>query len=199
MPPMPSRNARGKDNNRRTDMPGTHRMTAGEPEQRRKIPRRLRLDVVREAGDWAAFEPVEAAVDEIAAALDCSNFLNLPNVAEACIALSNDAAVRGLNREYRGLDKTTNVLSFAAAAPGAPQPAEQLGDIVLAVETVTREASEAAIPPRHHFQHLVLHGILHLLGYDHEEEEQAAEMERTEIKILASLGIADPYRDEEAA
>jgi probable rRNA maturation factor len=126
--------------------------------------------------------------------------------AEACVVLANDAMVRSLNRDYRGKDAPTNVLSFPFQAPAvavrsddtereAVEPAEprHLGDVVLAAETVGREADAQGIPPLHHLQHLVVHGLLHLLGFDHDTEPQAETMEGLEVEILATLGVPDPY------
>jgi probable rRNA maturation factor len=110
------------------------------------------------------------------------------------IALSGDAKVQELNRTWRQQDKPTNVLSFPhPPAPGVPKTALHLGDVVLARETVLREAKELSIPVAHHLQHLVLHGVLHLLGYDHDQNEAAERMERLETEILAGIGIANPY------
>jgi len=105
---------------------------------------------------------------------------------EICIVLAGDAGVRKLNREWRGKDKPTNVLSFAGTPP-------LLGDIVLARQTVLREARDRAKPVAHHIVHLVVHGCLHLLGYDHEEEKEARRMEKMEINLLEQLGIPNPY------
>lgn len=114
----------------------------------------------------------------------------------ANLMLSTDARVRILNLQYRGLDKPTNVLSFPSAAPPPrTRTAEphHLGDLILARETLVREAADLRISPSDHFRHLVLHGLLHLLGYDHETDEDAEEMEALETRILATLGVADPY------
>ncbi|MBV9835478.1 MAG: rRNA maturation RNase YbeY [Alphaproteobacteria bacterium] len=114
----------------------------------------------------------------------------LPDRVSLAIALDNDAAVRRLNRTYRGYDKPTNVLSF----PAAKGDGQSLGDIVLARQTVLREAREQGKRPADHLTHLVMHGTLHLLGYDHEQgERQARRMERLETRLLAAMGIADPY------
>ena len=106
-----------------------------------------------------------------------------------CIVLSNDAELRRLNRDWRGKDRPTNVLSFPAG-----DDAHSRGDVILACETVLREARRQQKQPRHHMSHLVVHGVLHLLGYDHEVAGEARLMEGLERKVLARLGIADPYR-----
>jgi probable rRNA maturation factor len=110
------------------------------------------------------------------------------------IALIDDRAMRRLNRHFRGKDRSTNVLSFPAATekPGGRRRA--LGDIALAFGTVRREAREQRKSVADHAAHLMVHGMLHLLGYDHESEKQANRMESLERKALAALGIGDPYR-----
>lgn len=115
-------------------------------------------------------------------------------VTEVSVVLTDDAEQRELNRQWRGFDKSTNVLSFPQIEPFAPVSG-LLGDITLARETVEKEAEEMGISFEAHFTHLVVHGFLHLLGYDHIEEEDAEEMEGLETDILATLGIADPYAD----
>jgi probable rRNA maturation factor len=147
----------------------------------------LRIDIVEEAGDWNGFDAARvcgSVCREVTA--------GLPRIqGVAVLVLADDATVRDLNRRFRGKDKPTNVLSFpsgAAAAPGA-----YLGDIVLAIETLAREADEQGTRRSHHFAHLAVHGLLHLLGYDHDSDADAERMEREEARILAGLGIADPY------
>lgn len=112
-----------------------------------------------------------------------------------CIVLSDDAEQRELNRTYRGKDAPTNVLAFPlgdAAPAGAPV---LLGDVVLAFETVAREAAEQEKPLADHLRHLVVHGVLHLCGFDHENDTDAVIMEAREVEILRGLGVPDPYRD----
>ncbi len=114
------------------------------------------------------------------------------------VILTDDAEQRELNRTYRGKDAPTNVLSFAIADPAvAPPPGAPilLGDVVLACETIAREAAEQNKPLPDHLRHLVVHGVLHLLGLDHQSEADAAIMETREVEILARLGVPTPYRD----
>jgi probable rRNA maturation factor len=119
------------------------------------------------------------------------------------LILTDDAEQRGLNRTYRGRDAATNVLAFAladlAAAPAtSPSPAGApvlLGDVVLALATVEREAAEQQKPLCDHLRHLVVHGVLHLLGFDHRNPAEAAAMEAREVEVLKTLGVPDPYRD----
>jgi len=117
--------------------------------------------------------------------------------AEVSIVLGDDALVRELNRDFRGQDKATNVLSFPASKPDdAPPPAGEvilLGDIIVAFETIAAEAEGQGKSLADHFCHLVVHGMLHLLGHDHEADDMAKTMEALEINILAGLDIANPY------
>ena len=116
------------------------------------------------------------------------------------LVLADDAAVQELNKEWRDKDSPTNVLSFPAYdddQPALPEGAPLLlGDIILAYETCVFEAERDQISLDHHLVHLVIHGVLHLLGYDHMDETEAEEMETAEIAILAQLNIANPYKDE---
>jgi probable rRNA maturation factor len=126
-------------------------------------------------------------------------------VVEAALTLADDALSRELNHRYRGQDKPTNVLSFSGAdgPGGAGQLGEGLplilgpplilGDVVIARQTTVREAGEQGKPLQDHLRHLVVHGMLHLLGYDHQQATAAEEMERLEVEILATLGVPDPY------
>lgn len=105
------------------------------------------------------------------------------------LLLTDDETVRGLNVRFRSQDKPTNVLSF----PAPQNPERFLGDIALAYGVCAREALEQGKPLKNHLQHLVAHGVFHLLGYDHESDAQAEEMEGLERAVLAGLGIPDPY------
>jgi probable rRNA maturation factor len=120
---------------------------------------------------------------------------------EISIVLADDGTVQALNRDWRGQDKPTNVLSFAAldddeAPPAPPGMPVLLGDVVLALETCRREADAQKKSLAHHTAHLVVHGVLHLLGWDHEDDDvEADEMEDLETRVLATFGIADPYAE----
>jgi probable rRNA maturation factor len=148
-------------------------------------PQRLSLDIVIEDEGWSALGDVEAWVMAAAAVAPVPG----SRPAAAVLALDTDAAVRRLNRAYRGIDKPTNVLSFPSGDPSG----EHLGDIIFARQTVVREAADLGIPVAHHIQHLTVHGLLHLLGYDHETDTDAAAMEALETRLLARLGVPDPY------
>ena len=116
---------------------------------------------------------------------------------ELAISLADDAVQQRLNRDWRGVDQPTNVLAFPAWNPDTPIPPGApvlLGDVVLAFETAARESDEQGKPLSDHLSHLVVHGVLHLLGYDHATEAEAVAMESLEASILASLGVPNPYR-----
>ena len=159
--------------------------------------RPLIVDYVAEAGDWSALGNIEVVLAPVLAAVSGRTELAKFMPAEACVAFTDDAAMRRLNGHFRGKDKPTNVLSFPSGMPAVVGARRNLGDIVLGAETVVREAAEQAVTPADHLRHLVLHGLLHLMGYDHETDNDAVIMEALEIAILAGLGIANPY--EEAA
>jgi probable rRNA maturation factor len=149
------------------------------------------IEVVIEAGDWASLEASsELAQTAILAAARESRIALAAN-AEISVVLCGDAFIRALNRKWRGHDQPTNVLSFPSG--GNPASAPLLGDIVVAFETASREASEAGKLLRDHVAHLLVHGFLHLIGHDHEEAAEAEVMEALERASLARLGIADPY------
>ena len=116
---------------------------------------------------------------------------------DVSLCLADDAALRALNLRWRGLDKPTNVLSFPAPQPGRRRgDPTTLGDIALAYETLAREAEDLGIPLVDHYRHLLAHGFLHLIGYDHETDAEAERMEALETRILTRLGVGDPYARE---
>jgi probable rRNA maturation factor len=155
------------------------------------------VDIALPCPAWLGECPNTAALAEEAAlrALRCAK---APDAAVVDITLADDAAQRELNRAWRDDDAPTNVLAFPAADPALRPPTGApllLGDVVLAFETVRREAAEQEKPLADHLRHLVVHGVLHLLGYNHENAMDAATMEAREIAILAELGVPNPYRD----
>ena len=155
------------------------------------------VDVVVDADGWPPEEDlvalVEAAVAAAAARADVGD-----GDAELVVAFSDDARVRELNRDFRGKDSATNVLSFPAPAGVSGPGPRLLGDVVLARETVVAEAAAEGRPVENHVRHLVVHGFLHLVGYDHETDQEAERMERLETEVLALLGVPDPYGSTEA-
>ena len=171
------------------DAPGGACESEPDPEP----PLRLHLDIVHDAGDWGAFPQFETALRRAAAALERHPATRLAS-SHACVALSSADVVRRLNREFRGHDKATNVLSFPAPQLRSTAEPTRLGDVVLAAEVILAEAAEAGVPPVHHLQHLLVHGLLHLAGHAHDTDAEATEMERLEVEILSRIGVADPYR-----
>ena len=149
----------------------------------------MNVDIEIETAEWQQLPELhELAESALAVAL------GLDEKRSVSLLFTSDEEVRKVNQQWRGFDKPTNVLSFPAAPHPVPEgEVAHLGDLVLAWQTVKREAEEAGKPVQHHITHLVVHGALHLLGYDHETDEEANEMESKERVILASLGIADPY------
>ena len=121
--------------------------------------------------------------------------------AELAVMLTDDAGIRTLNSNWRGIDKATNVLSFPALQPTGPRDHDDaprmLGDIAIAYETMRRESDDERKPFADHLSHLAVHGFLHLIGYDHENDVDAEAMETLEQEILAQLGIPDPYAERE--
>ena len=144
------------------------------------------IDVSIEAGAWPDPEAIKAlAARAVAAAAGAAGRPVAGR--ELSLVLTDDAAMRRLNAQWRSRDRATNVLSF-------PQPqGPLLGDIVLGCETVAGEAALADKPLEHHIAHLVVHGFLHLLGYDHETDAEAERMEELERVALAKIGVSDPY------
>jgi probable rRNA maturation factor len=151
-----------------------------------QAPTRTAIDVLVQSPLWdkelAATETVERAIALAASQIDAPE-------GEVAVMLADDETIRVLNRDWRKIDQPTNVLSFPA--PGGASG--MLGDIVIAYETLARESADENKALLHHLAHLSVHGFLHLMGYDHQNDSEAEAMERLETAILARLGIADPY------
>ena len=165
----------------------------------------MTLDIVLDADpDWDSSNWQALAEQAAAAAIAESAFPALaagPRAVELSMRLAGDDEVHSLNRQWRGKDKPTNVLSFPMAeaaelhGAGEPGPELMLGDIILARGVCAAEAAAKDIPLDRHAAHLMVHGTLHLLGYDHQDDAAATDMEARETRALARLGIADPYGD----
>lgn len=160
------------------------------------------IDVASTCADWSRLCPGAESLSRRAAYVALKRASSAMPVwqkgLELAIVFADVSLQRRLNREHRGVDAPTNVLAFPAWDPEMRVPADApvlLGDVVLALETVAREASEQDKPIADHLRHLVVHGVLHLLGYDHMTPTQAAVMEALERSILVELGVPDPYRD----
>jgi probable rRNA maturation factor len=174
------------------------------PRRARRVPR---IDVAEQCADWAAAVPRARALSRraaLAALAAVPPSLSGDAEPELSLVLGDDALMRRLNREWRRKDAPTNVLAFPAQdfVAGAPATAREgkvagapllLGDVVLGFETVQREATAQGKALADHLAHLVVHGVLHLLGFDHETLTDAARMEGLERRVLAGMGIADPY------
>ncbi|PLX38067.1 MAG: rRNA maturation RNase YbeY [Hyphomicrobiales bacterium] len=151
------------------------------------------IAVTIEAAGWPDEARLEALIAQAASvAVDLADLEAHPG-SELSVVFTDDAAIRVLNRDYRGKDKATNVLSFPLDVDEDGIAGPLIGDIILARETLEREAGEQGVTFEAHLTHLIVHGVLHLFGYDHETDDDAEEMEGREIAILAALGIADPY------
>ena len=162
----------------------------------------MSIDIVMEDERWA-----EAGLETLAARATEATLAHLgldPAAWEIVLLACGDDRIAALNADFRGRPRPTNVLSWpsreraaavAGETPAPPSPAggPELGDIAIAFETCDYEAAEAGLPFDHHVTHLLVHGTLHLLGYDHERDGDAELMERIEVEVLASLGIPNPY------
>jgi probable rRNA maturation factor len=155
-------------------------------------------EVLVVADCWQAAPWAEAAIHR-AVAVAASMVDAEVGDAELAVMLTDDAGIRTLNNNWRGIDKPTNVLSFPALQPTGPRrdgdPPRMLGDIAIAYQTTRREADDEGKPFDHHLSHLAVHGFLHLLGYDHDNDDDAGTMETLETRILAELDIPDPHAD----
>ncbi len=155
------------------------------------------VEVSVECELWAALPNAENLAAQAIDKARKVTKIKLHKDAEVSVLLVDDARIRSLNAQWRSIDKATNVLSFPASAPGKLASNPLLGDIVMAFETMQREARDEGKSLANHFSHLVVHGFLHLIGYDHENEGDAETMEALEIKVLAGLKIANPYSETE--
>ncbi len=156
----------------------------------------ITVDIEIEDEAWTtAAEDIEALVWRAAqAVLDAHEDIEGQGIV---ILLTDDDSVQALNRDFRQKDYATNVLSFPSPQNPEANPEGQIGDIALAYGVCAREAQEQGKPLAHHLQHLVAHGVLHLLGYDHEGDDEAEAMEALEREILAGLDVPDPYASDE--
>lgn len=145
------------------------------------------VEILVQSHLWDAEPKAERTVREAIA--EAASLLSTSG-GEVSIVLTDDSAVRSLNRQWRGIDKPTNVLSFPAATVG---PDKMLGDIAIAYETLKRECDDEDRLFLHHLAHLAVHGFLHLVGYDHQTEAQADAMEGLESKIMTRMNMPDPY------
>jgi probable rRNA maturation factor len=153
----------------------------------------LTADIVITADCWQA-EPGAEDIVQRAIGAAAGAAPERTGRAELAVMLTDDAGIRALNHDWRGIDGPTNVLSFPSSAlPDNGGQPRALGDIAIAYETTRREALDENKPFRHHLSHLAVHGFLHLIGYDHETDDDAATMEELERRILARLDIPDPY------
>ena len=155
-------------------------------------------EVLVVADCWQAEPGAEAAIQRAVAV--AAEMVNADTgAAELAVMLTDDAGIQTLNRNWRGIDKPTNVLSFPALPPTGPRGGDNaprmLGDIAISYETTRNEADDEQKPFDHHLSHLAVHGFLHLIGYDHEKDDDAEAMEALEQEILAQLGIPDPYAE----
>ncbi|WP_374575009.1 rRNA maturation RNase YbeY [Phenylobacterium sp.] len=152
------------------------------------------IDIEIEDEGWTAALPDAAAVALAAAEAALAGLPEgLDGPVDVAVLLTDDETVAELNERFRGKAGPTNVLSF----PAPDNPQAHLGDIALALGVCLREADEQAKPLKHHLQHLVVHGVLHLVGYDHMTDAEAVEMEGLERVVLAGLGTPDPYAVEQ--
>jgi probable rRNA maturation factor len=154
---------------------------------------KVSLDISMSSRLWRGLPRARAVARETIAAAADESGERLHEDVEVSLCLADDATLQALNSRWRGIDKPTNVLSFPSAPAGPLAGASPLGDIALAYETLEREAENLGVPLADHYRHLLAHGFLHLIGYDHEADAEAERMESLETRILARLGAADPY------
>ncbi len=154
----------------------------------------LMIEVALEDERWLELGDLDAFVERTLETALRRSAARIGSGAGICVLFCDDARIRELNKQWRGFDKPTNVLSFPAGGEIAAAPF--LGDVAIAFETVRREAQEEGKSLADHARHMIVHGFLHLLGHDHENDDTAQAMEALEAKILHEMGVADPYADE---
>ncbi len=155
------------------------------------------IDITTEFAAWSKIPDLESRIKTAAQVATFGHEQEFKNRAELSILLTSDEAIRQLNSNFRGQDKPTNVLSFTGDKDRDPTvPTFLLGDVVLAYQTIAGEAEQQGKSFDNHVSHLIVHGVLHLLGYDHENDQTAQEMELVEIKILKGIGVENPYSQE---
>lgn len=153
----------------------------------------ITLDILVEAGDWPPESELKTIASQVLEAAIETMHPVLANNAELSMVFTDDVHIRELNRQFRNTDKATNVLSFPAAPLTPDQFGPLLGDVILSRDTILREAKADGLTIEAHLAHLILHGFLHTLGYDHVDDSEALTMERLETAILENIGVADPY------
>jgi probable rRNA maturation factor len=156
----------------------------------------VEIDIIVSAEAWESVDGLERLTRDCVEASLAESGAKLADGCEISVTFCDDAEIRALNAAWRGKDKPTNVLSFPTPGPLAARPL--LGDVVIAHETVAREAAEQEKTLCEHTAHMVIHGFLHLIGYDHETGAEADEMESLERRIALRLGLRDPYAGEAA-
>jgi len=156
----------------------------------------VEIDINVAAEDWDRLEGLEALTHDSVTASLAESGVRLIEGCELSVTFCDDPEIRELNAQWRDKDKATNVLSFPTPGPLEARPL--LGDIVIAYETVAREAAEQEKTLRDHTAHMIIHGFLHLIGYDHETAAEAEAMEGLERRIASRLGLRDPYAGETA-
>jgi len=155
------------------------------------------IDITTEFAAWSKIPGLETLIKTAAQAAVFDHGEEFKNRAELSILLTSDETIRQLNLNFRGQDKPTNVLSFVGETQTVSTvPSFLLGDVVLSFQTIAGEAEQQGKSFDNHVSHLIVHGVLHLLGYDHDSDKIAEEMERAEIKILQGIGVENPYSHE---
>ena len=155
-------------------------------------------EVIIETDDWKAtpFEDGEAHEIVVTAIEAAASELKLGSNIGLTVLLTNDFEIQKLNKQFRGKDYPTNVISFPAFSPGAMPSEGHIGDIAVAFETVLAESSSENKNPGHHLAHMIVHGLAHLAGHDHNTDAEADIMEAIEVRSLAQLGVTNPYLEE---